>query len=305
MHEITEDPSIYRAILENMATGVCLVDREYKIVFWNVGAEKITGFLRQDVLGRPCGGGLFAGSHAAREDTTMDGADPISAALRDGKSSTANTSFHHKSGHQIPVRIAAVPIRNNKGMVIGAAESFDEGFTAANRSNRYSIRAEHGILDQETGIACSGFIELQLEEQVALYAKYPVPFSILCIQVDGLEDLRHSLGAEAALVILRAVAQTLENCIRPNDSLGRTSDDHFLAILAECSETRIAAVANRLCESVRHEEIRWWGKAISVSVSLGGAAIRPGDEPASLVERARRSLQQSMERGGNQCTVLE
>jgi diguanylate cyclase (GGDEF)-like protein len=281
------------------------VDRGYKIVFWNVGAERITGFLRQDVLGRPCADNILGGSSETGEDPRMDPANPISVVLRDGKSITAEASFHHKAGHQVPVRLAAVPVRNSKGIVIGAAESFDEGFTAPDRNRRQSIRAEHGILDEKTGVACSGFIESQLQEQLALYCKYPIPFSILCIQVDGLDNFRHSLGAEAGLVILRAVAQTLENCIRPNDCLGCISEDHFLTILSECSELQLAAVADRLRESVHQEDMRWWGKMISVTVSLGGATVRSGDDARTLLERARKSLQESKMHGGNLCTILK
>jgi PAS domain S-box-containing protein len=33
---------MFRAVLESLQTGVCVVDRERKITFWNDGAEKIT-----------------------------------------------------------------------------------------------------------------------------------------------------------------------------------------------------------------------------------------------------------------------
>jgi PAS domain S-box-containing protein len=35
-----------------LPTGVFAVDREGKINFWNAGAERITGYLKQEVLGR-------------------------------------------------------------------------------------------------------------------------------------------------------------------------------------------------------------------------------------------------------------
>ena len=50
-----QNAEIFRAALESLQTGVCVVDRDRKINFWNDGAERITGYLRQDVLGRFCG----------------------------------------------------------------------------------------------------------------------------------------------------------------------------------------------------------------------------------------------------------
>ena len=58
-----QNPEIFRAALESLQTGVCMVDRERKINFWNDGAEKITGYLRQDVVGRFCGGILLIKFH--------------------------------------------------------------------------------------------------------------------------------------------------------------------------------------------------------------------------------------------------
>src|SRR5258706_8298393 len=49
-----QDPEIYLNVLESMQIGVCAVDLENKIVFWNDGAERITCYLRHEVLGRSC-----------------------------------------------------------------------------------------------------------------------------------------------------------------------------------------------------------------------------------------------------------
>ena len=45
------DANFYRFILDSLPNGICAVDRTGKILFWNEGAERVTGHLRQDVLG--------------------------------------------------------------------------------------------------------------------------------------------------------------------------------------------------------------------------------------------------------------
>ena len=49
-----QDPDIFRTILESLQTGVYVVGRDGRILFWNQGAEKITGYLRHEALGRSC-----------------------------------------------------------------------------------------------------------------------------------------------------------------------------------------------------------------------------------------------------------
>src|SRR5258708_18284535 len=79
-----DNPEIFRSILENLPTGVYLVDRNRKILFWNNGAEEITGYLRQDVVGRFLRDHLLTVDSAVKKDPDSDSADPLSIAFRDG-----------------------------------------------------------------------------------------------------------------------------------------------------------------------------------------------------------------------------
>ena len=45
---------VFQAIVDRIDSGVYAVDLEGKISYWNYGAEKISGFLSQEVLGRAC-----------------------------------------------------------------------------------------------------------------------------------------------------------------------------------------------------------------------------------------------------------
>ena len=89
-----DNPEIYKSILETLPTGIFLVDRNRRILFWNEGAETICGYLRQDVVGRFLREHLLATSEEVK-DPGSDPSDPLSLAFRDGKSSTRNVSILH------------------------------------------------------------------------------------------------------------------------------------------------------------------------------------------------------------------
>ena len=80
-----QNAEIFRAALESLQTGVCMVDRDRKISFWNDGAERITGYLRQDVLGRFCGEILLIKFHENKA-ALCEHSCPLVAAMRDGQS---------------------------------------------------------------------------------------------------------------------------------------------------------------------------------------------------------------------------
>ena len=297
------DPEIYRTVLENLETGVYIVDRNRRVRFWNEGAEQITGFLRQDVVGRFLREHLLAVGETAK-DLDSDPDDPINLAFRDGKPTVLDVSILHKKGYRIPIVLHTSPIRNSRGAVVGVAESFERNRSASDWTRRQAMYADFGCLDSVTGLAARSFMETQLRENLITFAEHNIPFGILLIQIDHLDQFRATRGPGVMSTILRVVAQSLENCLRPTDLIGCWGENQFLGILLECRESEVVRVGERVRKMVSIAEIEWWGDKFSVTSPVGGAGCRAEDTVELLVERAEASLQESILRGGNCVVVL-
>jgi len=297
-----DNPAIYRKILESLQTGIYLVDREQRILFWNDGAERITGYLRQDVIGRFCVESLLSNQHG-HDTFASDAADAIAAVLRDGKPVAVNVSLCHKEGHRILVRLRAVPIRNSHGTVIGAAESFEESLSVSSWDRRQGKLVDFGCIDEMTGVANREYLLFQIRESLDSFNQYHIPFSVLVVGVDLLAEFQAAHGLRAVSAVERAVAQTLGNSLRPTDSVGRISEHTFLALLSECKANEIESVAKRLAKMVGYTEIRWWGDKLSVTASLGGTASVPGDTVESIVERAEAALYEAASSGTSRIRI--
>ena len=233
------DPEIYQSVLENLETGVYIVDRNRRIRFWNQGAEQITGHLRQDVVGHFLRDHLLATGDAAK-NLDSDPDDPINLAIRDGKASVMEVSILHKGGYRVPIVLRTNPIRNSHGAVVGAAESFEKNRSAPDWTRRQSAYADFGCLDELTGLAAKSFMETQLRENLITFAEHHIPFGIFLVQVDHLDQFRATRGPGVVPTILRVVAQSLEYCLRPTDHLGCWSERQFVGILMECKRIRSA-----------------------------------------------------------------
>ena len=296
------DPNLFRSVLEHLHMAVYVVGRDGKIVFWNDGAERITGYLRQDVIGRVCSDN-FLGEADGDENELSGPFARVAAAPRDGKALQAQVSLRHKSGHRIPVQLWAFPIHNAQGVVVGAAETFEESIAVADWDRRQNKLATYGCLDQASGVLNHGMIQSHLREHLGMFAEHPVPFSLLCIQIDGLEKIQLRDGPAAIASVLRVMGQTLENTLRPTDFLGRWQENEFLAILTECSSSEITRAAERLRRMAGASKIAWWGDRLPVTISLGGTAVKAGDSPEAIVIRAEYALHESIAHGGNCSTV--
>jgi diguanylate cyclase (GGDEF)-like protein/PAS domain S-box-containing protein len=296
------NPEMYQKVLESLQTGVYLVDRNQRIVFWNEGAEKITGYLRQEVVGRFCREQLLA-TDEANKSVLSDAADAIEQVLRDGKPTAAEVSLRHKAGYRIFVRLRAVAIRNSHGSIVGAAESFDESLSASDWDRRQSKLADYGCLDDITGVLTEKFTMSHLRGSLGTFTDLQVPFSILCIEVDNFEKLQTTYGRAVGAPVLRIVAQTLENSLRPTDFLGRVGDRQFLAILVECGASELDRTAARLKRMVQTSEVAWWGDRWTVTASFGGTSAAGGDTLESILSRAQPALAESLASGGNRITL--
>ena len=298
-----DDPEIYQSVLDCLQTGIYIVDRNRRIRFWNEGAEQITGYLRQDVVGRFLRDHLLTtGDEAKDRDSDQD--DPINLACRDGKPSIMDVSILHKDGYRVPIVLRTLPIRNSRGAVVGAAESFEKNRSASEWTRRQSSIADLACPDAVTGVAARSFMETQLREHLITFAEHKVPFGILLVQIDHLDEFRSSRGPGVVPTILRIIAQSVEKCVRPTDLVGCWGENQFIAILLQCRESDVALVGERVRRIIGQSEIEWWGDKFSVTSPVGGAGCRPGDEVEVLVARAAASLQESIAKGGNCVTVL-
>jgi diguanylate cyclase (GGDEF)-like protein/PAS domain S-box-containing protein len=297
------DPAIYQTVLDALETGVYIVDPNRRIRFWNEGAEKITGYLRQDVVGHFLRDHLLTTSDGSG-DLDSDPEDPINIAFRDGKSSLMSVSILHKEGYRLPITLRTNPIRNSRGLVIGVAESFDKVQPFLDSTRRHSGLAESGCLDVLTGVAAQGFIETKIRENLNTFAEHHIPFAVLLMEIDELEQHRIKRGPGVVSTILRIIAQSLENCLRPTDILGCWGKYQFLAILTDCKESEVPLVAERARRIIGRSEIEWWGDKFAVTSPVGGAGCRVGDNVESLLARADASLHESIAKGGNRVTVL-
>jgi diguanylate cyclase (GGDEF)-like protein/PAS domain S-box-containing protein len=282
------DAEIYRTILDNLEIGVCLVDHTHRIVFWNHGAEKITGYQCHDVIGHRSRDNILAQCNDV--SCGLCGAScPINDAMLNGKHREIQTQLHHKSGHRIPVLLRVTAVRDNRGAVACASASFVEDHDVSGLELHSMNLASHGCLDVLTGVPNHVFTQSHLRENLFFFQEHALPFGLLRIKLDQLETLQTTHGREAADVILHVVAQTMKHVLRPDGFLGRWSPDEFMAILTYCDNQDLNQAAEKVQRMVGCSGVQWWDDMLSVTISVSQTMVRPGDTLESLLERTHKS----------------
>lgn len=292
MSEI-RDPALFRIILDTIQTGIYFVDRNHRILFWNAGAERITGYQRHEVVGHLSGETILA--NCDKRGCELCGTVcPLSLVLQEGKPKEVNLYLHHKFGHHVAVRAWVVPVRDEHGTVLGAAKSFDVLRGGVSRDRRHSALALHGCLDEITGVANQGFTTFHLRENLAGFSEYHVPFSVILIQIENFSHLKAAYGHEAGTAALEAVVESIRNSIRPTDFLGRWAENQFLVIALSCSYGGLGKIIERMRKVLGRLKLHWWGDELFITTSLGGASVQAEDTPETIVQRARIAIKNGM-----------
>ncbi len=108
-----------KLILDNLDVGIFTVNRGGHVTFFNREAEKISGFDRRQVIGKPCTA-IFEGEAAQDECLLKESiANGASRSSRHGRMTTQN-------GETIPIRANYLALRNEKGTIVGGLATFHD-----------------------------------------------------------------------------------------------------------------------------------------------------------------------------------
>ena len=145
-----------------------------------------------------------------------------------------------------------------------------------------------------------------LQRDVALCDRYRKPLTIFMLDIDHFKQVNDSFGHGVGDRVLQALAGRILESIRKVDKAGRYGGEEFLILLPGTTEKSASKVASRLLGLVRGLEIDVDGQMLNITVSIGIAEYRVGEESwDQLLNRADLAMYQSKENGRDQWTVSE
>ncbi len=292
---------INKTLLDNLYEGVYFVDRERKITYWNKGAERITGYTAQEVLGKSCSDDILmhvdmSGNALCEENC------PVLIVLQNGHEQNAEMFLQHKNGHRIPVNMRLVPLRDADNEIIGGIEIFTISTPAATAIDRLAELEKIAFLDGLTGLANRRYAEITLNARLEELERYGWKFGVLFIDIDFFKTINDVYGHDVGDDVLIMVGNTLRNSVRPFDIVSRWGGEEYLAVIIHVTKEELALTANR-CRFLVQQSNLPSVPHLRVTVSLGGTLARPEDTVSTLFKRVDRLMYRSKETGRNRVTI--
>ncbi|HXR33879.1 MAG TPA: diguanylate cyclase [Verrucomicrobiae bacterium] len=268
--------SLYRALVENPAYGICRCDAAGKLIEVNQAFLAMLGYDSKEEL-------LAANREA---ELSLDLGLRMSLAgapAHPARGEPIEVEWKRKNGTILKARLSGRDAFDEHGKFNGC-EIITVDITEQRRLEA-QLRLQAST-DSLTGLANHGRLLDVLHAEVSRSKRTGREFSIVLLDLDGLKNINDRFGHLAGNRALCRVAQILKDCCRSIDTAARHGGDEFAVVLPETSAASAALVARRIFELLGAE-----AEQPHVSVSLGIASYpADADGIGALLQIADQAL---------------
>lgn len=129
---------------------------------------------------------------------------------------------------------------------------------------------DRAVYDALTGHYNRSRLREVLDHSLSQTRRYTQQGAYMVVGVDGLSEIVDIYGEEVADRVIIGVGRCLEDTVRTTDVIGRIGGGRFGIVLSRCEEAGLSAAANKIIASFATAPIVIDGRAIPVTVSIGG-----------------------------------
>ncbi|MBT0664688.1 sensor domain-containing diguanylate cyclase [Geobacter pelophilus] len=293
------ETELYKSIVEGMYEGVYFVDQRRKITFWNKGAERITGYSAQEVMGSSCSDNILVHIDECGKELCINSC-PLVATMRENCGHKNDQVFlHHKNGQRIPVSVSVSTISDAFGQPAGAVEVFWENPRRDVDEQLLAELKKAALIDQLTGLPNRRYLEMVLKSSLGEFHEHQMHFGLLFADVDHFKQFNDTYGHDLGDKVLQLVSRTLEGNMRPYDMAGRWGGEEFLILIRYVDEEQFRMVGEKLRVLVESSYLQHNGEQLKVTMTMGGSRIRPDDTIEALLKRVDKLLYSGKQTGRN------
>ena len=279
--ELNEQNERFNAALENMSHGLCMFDREQRLVVCNDRYALIYGLSPKlikpgmtlaQILQHRISSGIYSG------DTPEEYIRERWTVVMERQS---RTDFQELTDGR------TVVIRHHPLADGGWLATHEDISDYRRIENRLAYLAHH---DELTGLANRALLRERLDEQMER-CRQGANFALLYLDLDGFKGINDTLGHSAGDQLLKAVGERLQNCIRETDLVARFGGDEFAILQASVEQPTDATELAKRINTAINAPFTLGQIEINIGVTIGIAlAPKDGSDGEHLLSNADVAL---------------
>ncbi|MES9991699.1 MAG: diguanylate cyclase [Candidatus Thiodiazotropha sp.] len=281
-------------VFQHSYEGFIITDANNEIVEVNQGFTDITGYSRDDVVGK-------------NPRILSSGRQPRSFYEELWHSLTTNGFWRgeiwnrRKDGEIYAQLLSISEMRNDEGLVSNYIGVFSDINQIKRREAELELRADH---DPLTGIPSRRLALDRLRQLIAIFSRSNQPLAVCYLDLDRFKPINDQHGHQVGDQVLIETTQRIQSNLRTGDTVARMGGDEFLLILgnyhtADDLAHAVQRVLDAIAMPIQVEDI-----SATVSASIGVTTLPPDSHDAELLIRhADQAMYIAKARGKNRYHV--
>ncbi|MDG6401659.1 diguanylate cyclase [Pseudomonas quasicaspiana] len=158
---------------------------------------------------------------------------------------------------------------------------------------------QKALIDPLTGLPNRAAWEERLGHEMAVWQKNKTNLLVCILDLDHFKRINDGYGHLAGDRVLKIVAKVVKNQLRPTDFIARFGGEEFVILLPATQVTAGLALLEKLRTAVEECPFHFKSEPVTITVSTGVTALRPGERSDVALKRADQALYRAKENGRN------
>lgn len=278
-------------VFTKVSEGIMVTDLHKRIVHVNPAFELVTGYEREEVLGKTPKV-LQSGIH--RQDFYQTMWEKMNL---DGEWS-GEIWNRRKNGEIYPEWLNITAIKDENGIVRNYCGIFSD---LTDRKTSEDELKKMALTDSLTGTSNRYDFTERMQQLIKTSQKYELSHAILFLDLDRFKQINDSLGHDIGDLLLMSVAKRIRGLLKNKDILARYGGDEFVVALTAIKHPREAAsMAEKIIE-VLETPFHLADEEIYISTSIG-ISLYPIDGMTldDMLRKADKAMYYAKQNGRNQ-----
>ena len=281
---------LFQQVYEHTAEAILITDANRIVIEANQGFVDITGYSREEVLGRTTD---FL--HSGRHDAGFF--KEIGEAIERSGQWVGEIWHRRKNGEIYPDWMSINVILDASGQIKNYVAVFSDISQRKASEAQLVYMASHDVL---TGLPNRSLLQERIAQALLRAHRDLCGVALLFIDLDRFKIINDTMGHHAGDVLLQEVATRLGACLRETDTIARQGGDEFVVLIENDTDEQYLGTMARKILSVLQTPFNLQGQEIFISASIGISAYpQDGSDVGTLLKNADVAMYRAKDLGKN------
>ncbi|WP_020160384.1 MULTISPECIES: sensor domain-containing protein [Methylobacter] len=285
-----EESSLASVIVNNTGEGIVVTDQDNKIISVNPAFTILTGFSRQEVLGKRAH--CF---QSPKDAIKID--EALRNSRKNGNSWQGELWHRRKNSDDFPCWTTINQVKDATGRTTHHVYVVMDITHLKKDQNRLGFLAYH---DPLTKLPNRMLLKDRINHALQNARREGSQVAVLFLDLDRFKIINDTYGHAVGDGLLKEVATRIKNLVRKEDTVSRYAGDEFIVFMEDVSDTKSPATLARKLIETFNIPVEVKGHTLQVTTSVGISLFpRDGDDSDSLIKNADAAMYRAKKEGRN------